>query len=325
MSEKGPIFIIDGANLYIRSFVAYPTMSSHGYQMGGCIGFLKTLQRLCREFQPSQVYVAWEGGGSQRRRKIYPEYKLGRKPEKLNRFYGDDIPDSDDNKKHQMITLLSMLRHIPVCQIYVSDCEGDDVVAHLCTGHFRKKDKIIISSDKDMYQLLDDSTKIYSLHRKCLVTPETIFEEFRVKPHNFALVKSLCGDVSDNIPGIEGVGFKTAAKKFPFLASDSTILLQEVLDYAASHASESAIYKRIFLSSEEVKRNWKLVHLNGGMLSGDQVMKVENVINTFVPKFDKMSLIRQLVKEGINDFNVEGLFYDLSSLNISMPSLENQQ
>jgi 5'-3' exonuclease len=325
MSENGPIFIIDGANLYIRSFVAYPTMSSHGYQMGGCIGFLKTLQRLCREFQPSQVYVAWEGGGSQRRRKIYPEYKLGRKPEKLNRFYGDDIPDSDDNKKHQMITLLSMLRHIPVCQIYVSDCEGDDIVAHLCNGPFRKKDKIIVSSDKDMYQLLDDSTKIYSLHRKCFVTSSTIFEEFRVKPHNFALVKSLCGDVSDNIPGIEGVGFKTAAKKFPFLASDSTILLQEVLDYAASHASESAIYKRIFLSSEEVKRNWKLVHLNGGMLSGDQVMKVENVINTFVPKFDKMSLIRQLVKEGINDFNVEGLFYDLSCVNGVKPTSEKQQ
>ena len=100
-----PTFILDGMNLFLRSFSAYPTMSSHGYQMGGCIGFLKTMQRLCREFQPAKVYVIWEGGGSQRRRKIYPEYKLGRKPEKLNRFYGDDIPETEENKQHQLMTL----------------------------------------------------------------------------------------------------------------------------------------------------------------------------------------------------------------------------
>jgi DNA polymerase-1 len=324
MKNDRPIFIIDGANLFVRSYSAYPQMSSHGYQMGGCIGFLKTMQRLCREFQPIRVYVAWEGGGSQRRRKIYPEYKLGRKPEKLNRFYGDDIPDSEDNKKHQMITLLSMLKHTPVCQVYVSDCEGDDIVSYLCRGPFRENQKVIVSSDKDMYQLLDDNTKIYSLHRKKFVTSEDIFEEFRVKTHNFALAKALCGDVSDNIPGIEGLGFKTVAKKFPFLGNDTTVLLQELLDYAASHATESVHYKRVVDSSDSIKRNWKLVHLDGGMLSGDQAMKVENVISTFEAKVNKMELIRQLVKEGINDFDVEGFFYDLSCVESVKSASEKQ-
>ena len=66
-------------------------MSSNGYQVGGCVGFLKTLQKLVRELSPTAICVAWEGGGSQRRRKLFPEYKLNKRPEKLNRFYGDDI------------------------------------------------------------------------------------------------------------------------------------------------------------------------------------------------------------------------------------------
>lgn len=312
--DPRPIFIIDGMNLFVRSYSAFPQMSSHGYQMGGCIGFLKTLQRLSREFQPSKIYVAWEGGGSQRRRKIYPEYKMNRKPDKLNRFYGDDIPDTDENKQHQLVSLLAALKTVPVCQVYVSDCEGDDIISYMCCRPLRQKEKVIVSSDKDMYQLLDESTKIYSLHKKRFVTSQDVFEEYRVKPHNFALAKSLCGDVSDNIPGIKGLGFKTAATKFPFLGNDAEILLQDLLDYAASHITESSAYKRVVESSEEIKRNWRLVYLDGSMLSGDQTMKVENVINTFVPQVNKMGLIKHLIKEGISDFDTEGFFYDLSCI-----------
>ena len=279
--------------------------------MGGCIGFLKSLQRLCREFQPSQVYVVWEGGGSAKRRKIYPDYKMNRRPEKLNRFYGDDIPDSDENKQHQLIALLDMLKCVPICQVYVSDCEGDDIVAYLCRGPLREKDKVIVSSDKDMYQLLDDTTKIYSLYKKNFVTSEQLFEDFRITSENFALAKCLCGDVSDNIPGIKGMGFKTAATKFPMLGGKQ-VIVQEVLDYAASRMNESAVYKRVWESSEEVRRNWRLVHLDGSMLSHEQMKKVDHAMNTFKPGVNKVGLIRKLIKEGITDFDVEGFYYDLS-------------
>jgi len=282
--------------------------------MGGCIGFLKTLQRLCREFQPSQVYVVWEGGGSQRRRKIYPDYKMNRRPEKLNRFYGDDIPDSEENKQHQLISLLGMMKNVPVCQIYASDCEGDDVVAFLCRGPLRDKSKVIVSSDKDMYQLLDDKTKIYSLHRKRFVDSKMLTEEFNISANNFAIAKCICGDPSDNIPGIKGIGFKTAAAKFPFLALDSSVILKDLLDYSASKRDESVIYKRIVENQEDVKRNWRLVHLDGSMLSADQINKIENVISTFEPCVNKMGFIKHLIKEGINDFDIEGFYYDLSCI-----------
>lgn len=307
--QKRPVIIVDSMNLFVRSWAAYPQMSSHGYQMGGCIGFLKTLKRIVSEIQPSKVIVAWEGGGSQRRRKVYPEYKLGRRPEKLNRFYGSDIPESEENRKHQLMSLLEMLKHTPVCQVYVSDCEGDDIVAFLCEGPFKSEDKIIVSSDKDMYQLLDENTRIYSLHRKTVLSKEDVFEEYRIKTHNFALAKALCGDPGDNIPGIKGIGFKTAVSRFPMLGSDSTVILQEVIDFCHTHSRESVIYRRVLDDVEDLRRNWKLVYLDGSMLSADQVSKVQHVLDTFEPKVDRMGLIKLLLKEGIADFDIEEFFY----------------
>jgi 5'-3' exonuclease len=258
------------------------------------------------------VYVTWEGGGSQRRRKLYPEYKANRKPGKLNRFYGDDIPDSEENKQHQLMSLLGVLKNVPVCQIYVSDCEGDDVVAFLCRGPLRDRERIIVSADKDMYQLLDEKTKIYSLYRKKFITSEDLFEEFRIKSHNFALAKCLCGDDSDNIPGVKGLGFKSVAKKFPMLGSDDTIILQDLINY--SHTQKGEAYKRVVQNVDIVNRNWQLVHLDGSMLSADQMKRVEHVVDTFEPAVNKMGLLKILVKEGITDFDSEGFFYDLSCI-----------
>jgi hypothetical protein len=89
------------------------------------------------------------------------------------------------------------------------------------------------------------------------------------------------------------------------------VILQDVIDYCQSHVDESIIYRRIMDSVEDVRRNWRLVHLDGSMLSGDQVSKVQYVIDTFEPKTDRMGLIRALVKEGIEGFDIEGFFYDL--------------
>ena len=309
MSTPRPVLIVDAMNLFVRSYSAYPTMSSHGYQMGGAIGFLKTLRRIVFESQPKAVYICWEGGGSSKRRKLYSEYKMNRKPEKLNRFYEDDIPDTEENRKHQIEALLHMTRCVPVCQLYVADCEGDDLVAYLCRGPMRAEDKIVVSSDKDLYQLLDDKTRIYSLHKKTFLTKETVMEEFRVQSKHFALAKALCGDPGDNVPGIKGVGFKTVAKLFPMLGLEEDVLLQDVIDYAHTHIDDGPKFKAIVEQQEDIRRNWRLVYLDGGMLSALQQQQVDQRIQNFVPKADRVGLVRQLVKEGIGDFDVEDFFY----------------
>jgi DNA polymerase-1 len=309
MSDERPILIVDSMNLFVRSYSAYPTMTTNGEQIGGTIGFLKTLRRIVEESQPKAIVVAWEGGGSSKRRALFSEYKLNRKPEKMNRFYEDDIPDSDENRQQQIITLLGLLKCVPVCQIYVGDCEGDDVIAYLVRGPYRDVNKIIVSSDKDFYQLLDDKTKIYSLHKKIFVNAADVLEEFRVTSTNFALAKALCGDPSDNIPGIKGLGFKKVAKLFPTLGTKSGNILQDIFSYASAHVDESAIYKRVLENQDDVKRNWKLVYLDGGMLSATQAQHVDHVLNTFKPLSRRMDFMRKLIELGVNDFNIETFFY----------------
>lgn len=301
-------------NLFVRSYSAYPTMSAHGYQMGGTIGFLKTLRRIVEESQPKSIFIAWEGGGSTKRRALYADYKKGRKPEKLNRFYGDDIPDSDDNKKHQIVALLALLKCIPACQLYASDCEADDLIAYLCRGPLREEEKIIVSSDKDLYQLLDERTKNYSLHKKIYVTADDVFEQFRVKTTNFAVAKSLCGDVSDNVPGVKGLGFKKAAKLFPILGLDEPIILQDVFSFCASHIDESPFYQRVIDASHEVQRNWRLVFLDGSMMAPNQLQRIDNMISTFTPRVDRLAFMRKLAAEGIGDFDVERFFYTFNCI-----------
>lgn len=314
MDNARPVLVFDGMNSFIRSWAAYPSMSAHGYQMGGCVGFLKTLRRLVYDIGPSAVYVAWEGGGSVRRRAIYAEYKLGRRPERLNRFYEGDIPDTEDNRRHQSIALVTMLGCAPVCQLYAADCEGDDVVAHLCTGPFRQQEKVIVSSDKDLYQLLDDRTRMYSLHRKTYVTKETVLEEFRVQSKHFAIAKALCGDAGDNVPGIKGVGFKTVAKLFPLLGTEDEVLLDDVIAYAHAHADEAKAYKRILEQEGDIRRNYRLVHLDGGMLSAHQQSLIDQTIANFVPRSNQIGLVRQLIKEGVNDFDVPGFLYAFNGI-----------
>lgn len=312
--NKRPVLIVDAMNAFVRAYCAYPTMSSHGYQMGGCMGFLKTLGRIVFETQPSAVYIAWEGGGSSRRRSLLSSYKLNRAPGKLNRFYEDDIPDTEENRKHQLLSLLAMLKCAPVCQLYASDCEGDDLVAYLCCGPMRNIDKIIVSSDKDLYQLLDDKTRLYSLHKKMFILPQTVMEEFRVQSKHFALAKALCGDPGDNIPGIKGVGFKTVSKLFPFLGLEEDVLLQDVLSYAASHVEESRYYQRIVDCAEDVKRNWRLVYLDGNMVPANQQALNQERIRDFVPKANKVKLLKCLIKEGIGDFDIEDFFYAFNGI-----------
>jgi 5'-3' exonuclease len=302
------VLIIDALNLFTRTFCAFPQVNTNGEQIGGTIGFLKTLRKLVDDMKPSAVYIAWEGGGSQRRREIYPEYKANRKPEKLNRFYEDDIPETEENRQNQILKLLNLLKTLPVCQLYVSGCEADDVVAQLCCNTLKNEDKIIASSDKDFYQLLDDKTKVWNFHKKLFVTKDDVFKEFRITSKNFAIAKALCGDKSDNITGISRLGFKTAVKCFPFLSTENDILRQDVVDYCHSHLNESKVYKTVLDEQLILERNWDLVFLNGSMLSGNQSTKIDDLISTFAPKSDKFKFIKLLAKEGVNNIDPHGFF-----------------
>ncbi len=295
-----PVLLVDARNLFTRHYVVNPDMTSNGQQVGGVIGFMKTLRRLVHDLSPAVVVIAWEGGGSTKRRAIFADYKANRKPERLNRFYEDDIPDTADNRVWQMATLAKMLKCFPVCQVYVSDCEGDDVIAHLHRNQYKDRKKIILSNDKDFYQLLDEKTSIYSPQSKRLHTMEDVKKEFfGIQAHNFALAKALCGDKSDNIPGVKGLGFKTLVQRIPLLISDAEVTIDEVIAYCNVRRNEAKVMMNVVQNEQLIRTNWRLVYLGGSTLTHDQAARVETILAEHSPKIDMLSFMRDLIEVGV--------------------------
>jgi DNA polymerase-1 len=299
-----PILLIDLKNLFIRHYAANPDMSSQGLQIGGIVGSLKTIRRLISDLSPQRVVIVWEGGGSTKRRAIYADYKANRKSTKLNRFYEDDIPDTEDNKVWQMATLARLLKRLPVTQLYVQDCEGDDVIAYLCRTHFKNNKKIILSNDRDFYQLLDENTNIYSPQSKRIHTLEDVKKEFYgITPRNFALAKALCGDASDNIKGIRGLGFKTLVSRIPLLIADCDITIDQVLDYCRVRISEAKVMRETVENEDLIRMNWRLVYLGGSTLTNEQELKVDSLLAETIPKIDMLSFMRDLNDIGVRSIN----------------------
>ena len=322
--DNRPILIIDGANVFYRAFAAFPAMSSNGVQAGGVVGFLKTLRSVVDQFQPKQVFITWESGGSARRRAIFPAYKENRKPQKLNRFYEDDIPETEENRVEQNLILVQLLRELPICQVYVEDAEGDDVVGFLCRNHFLHDNKILMSSDRDFYQLLDDRTSIYTPDRKW-VRPVNVLERFGVSSQNFAVAKAICGDAGDNIPGVNGIQFKRLTSKFPMLADSKEHLLDEIIDFGRKHYKASPIISKIIDDEALVRRNFRLVILDSSMLSGLQVERIQFAIDTFEPKLNKLRFTQKLIDFGINtNFNVDDFFFAFRSFMMIVAKIKHE-
>jgi 5'-3' exonuclease len=272
---------------------------------------------LCERFRPRKVYVVWESGGSPRRRALFPDYKANRRAAKLNRFYSDDIPQTVTGRDDQVKMIVSLLKRAPVVQIYVPDCEADDVIGYISRYHHKEDLKVILSPDHDYYQLISSGSMVWSPTWKKMVEELGVIEKYGVHPNNFALAKSVCGDQSDCIPGVEGVGFKTLAKKFPELSQAATITVPDLFDRARSRVAAGDKTKCIqhLLESEDlVARNWQLVYLDTANLSATQINQVEGIIEQAAPVKHKIDFIRAMISLGIQTLDADRFFNSMTQV-----------
>lgn len=315
MKEK-PILLIDGLNLFMRHFVVNPTMSESGDHVGGLVGFLKGVRLLCERIQPKHVVIAWEGGGSSRRRAIFPAYKQGRRPQRLNRFYADEIPDTVENRDVQLKLLIECLKQVPINQIYVSDCEADDVIAYLSKYTYNKERCVIASSDKDLYQLLNESVIQWSPGQKAFINKDDVKKKFGVSCHNFCVTRCFTGDSSDGLPGVKGAGFKTMSKRFPSLSSEEEVSVDDIIASAKEMSTKSKVkvYSNIVEDADQVRTNWKIMNLGTACLSASQIKKITGGVDTFGPTRNKIALMRILLREGILNFDVDSFFMSMCTV-----------
>jgi 5'-3' exonuclease len=310
-----PVLMIDGLNLFFRHFAANPTMSNSGSHAGGIVGFLRTVQNLVSMTGPRELVVVWESGGSSRRRSIFPQYKSGRKPQKLNRFYEDDIPETLENVDDQIQLLISLMKNLPIKQFYVKDCEADDIIGFLVKNALREDPVVIVSSDRDFHQLINRNVVQWTLGRKKFINCKSVLEEYGVHPENFCTVRCFNGDGSDNISGISGAGFKVMSKRFPELANSQFVSVEDIIKKSKEMIENSKlkIYSNIIDEQDLVRRNWKLMYLDSSNLAAHQAKMAIDLWESEIPKLNKLNFSRTIIKFGLNKFDTESFFLDFKN------------
>ncbi|HSH55406.1 MAG TPA: 5'-3' exonuclease H3TH domain-containing protein, partial [Candidatus Limnocylindrales bacterium] len=223
--------IIDGKSVFYRGYYAMPNLATKdGTPTGGVFGFATMALEVIKRLKPDYVCVAWDKPKTniRRRLELYPEYKAGRKP---------TPPDF----KAQIPVLHELLQAFGWPLYELDDYEADDIMGSLAMQATAMDiETMLITSDLDMLQLIDPHVHVYALKKGLsnieLFSPASFEDKYSIRVNQFLDLKALKGDSSDNIPGVPGIGEKTAIQ-----------LLQE-------HETLDNIYQNLPLLKDAVRK-----------------------------------------------------------------------
>ena len=274
------VLIVDGLNLYLRAFAVNGALNDNGVPVGGLTGFLRSLAYAIREVNPTRVIVVYDGaGGSQRRRKIHPDYKSNRTPGKrITRWDAfKDAKEEKDAMKIQFSRLIEYLDFLPVNVISIDKIEADDTIAYIAHT-LLDEDVTILSADQDFLQLVNERITVWSPTKKKFYTPRMVMDDYGVPAHNFLMYKVLMGDKSDNIEGVKGLGPKKLPKIVPDLFTQTTLDLDFILEHAGK--GEEPMHKRISESADQLQLNEELMDLKNPPISGELKLQITRLIES---------------------------------------------
>ena len=205
MNDKKHIYLVDGSTYIFRAYHALPplTRKSDGFPVGAISGFCNMLDKLIKDERENNnlthLLVIFDASGKTFRNDIYPEYKANRSspPEDL-------IP--------QFPVIRKATDAFNVNHVEILGYEADDLIASYAKAAIDEKMKVtIVSSDKDLMQLVKEDVSMLDTMKNRLIQKNEVIEKFGVEPKKVIDVQSLAGDSIDNIPGVPGIGIKTAA------------------------------------------------------------------------------------------------------------------
>jgi len=207
MSKKN-FLILDSNSILHRAFHALPKLTtSKGQPVNAVYGFLLVLFKVIKEFSPDYIFACFDYPAKTFRHQLFKEYKSKR-------------PPTPDDLKNQIPILKEILQNFNIPILEKEGFESDDIIGSIIY-QIKEKEKldnvnfIIVSGDTDILQLIDKDTKVYLLQKgikKTLLYDENLFRQkfFNLAPNQLIDFKALVGDSSDNIPGVKGIGKKTA-------------------------------------------------------------------------------------------------------------------
>ena len=194
-----PFVLVDGSSYLYRAFHAFPPLTnSAGEPTGAMYGVLNMLKSLISQVQPSHIAVVFDAKGKTFRDEMFEQYKSHR-------------PPMPDDLRKQIQPLHDIIRALGIPLLVIEGVEADDVIGTLAVAASKANQKVLISTgDKDMAQLVDDNIMLINTMNNTLLDRDAVIEKYGIPPELIIDYLALMGDSADNIPGVAGVGEKTA-------------------------------------------------------------------------------------------------------------------
>ena len=194
-----PLVLVDGSSYLYRAFHAFPPLTnSAGEPTGAMYGVLNMLKSLISQVQPSHLAVVFDAKGKTFRDEMFEQYKSHR-------------PPMPDDLRKQIQPLHDIIRALGIPLVVIEGVEADDVIGTLAVAASKANQKVLISTgDKDMAQLVDDNIMLINTMNNSLLDRDAVIEKYGIPPELIIDYLALMGDSADNIPGVAGVGEKTA-------------------------------------------------------------------------------------------------------------------
>jgi 5'-3' exonuclease len=248
------LLLIDGHYYVYRSFHAIQTLNnSRGEPTNAIYGFVKTIRKMVKDLRPDLAAIFWDEGMPEKRVQLQPAYKQQREamPEKM-------IP--------QLEFIQAFVRPMGFTSIALPNTEADDLMGCYVLAAARDQhDTVLATNDKDLFQLVSEKVKVYSTNKADLKSPKDshallgvaeVTQKWGVPPAGIAEVLALTGDSVDNIPGIEGVGLKTASSLIQQFGTIQNLLanLQDV--------SSEKLRQRLEQARPQILQNREMVSLD---------------------------------------------------------------
>ena len=212
MSNRPRLYLIDGSSYIFRAFYAIGHLSnSKGLPTNATYGFTQMLLKVLKDHRPDYLIVVFDSKAPTFRSKIYQEYKANR-------------PAMPEGLVPQIPYIKKVMQAYRIATLEIEGYEADDVIGTVAKKLESEADVVIITGDKDILQLVSDRTEVYDTMKEKRFTVDQVIQRFGVPPEQVVEVMGLSGDAIDNIPGVPGIGEKTAIELIKAFGSIENLL-----------------------------------------------------------------------------------------------------
>ncbi|MGB0894393.1 MAG: DNA polymerase I [Parashewanella sp.] len=244
---ENPLVLVDGSSYLYRAYYAPPHLTnSKGEATGAVYGVVNMLRSLLNKFSPSHIAVVFDAKGKTFRNDMYSEYKAQR-------------PPMPDDLRSQIEPLHRIIKALGLPLISIPGVEADDVIGTIAVQASKEGRNVLISTgDKDMAQLVDDNITLINTMTDTILGPDEVATKFGVGPELIIDLLALMGDKADNIPGLPGVGEKTALAMLTGAGGVETILKNPDAMVELGFRGAKTMPKKIRDNANELKLSYEL-------------------------------------------------------------------